>query len=476
MHPVIIVGSGLAGLACAKRLKEAGLEVLVLEASFHVGGRVRKMNEAEAADIPDGHLPWVRVYCPEKVDSKTKFGTATFDMELGAEFLHGDKISLADICRKQNLKLTPLFTWAHGDGGPDDEFAPDGGFGMYYVGRKDKLMRFDQIDEEHAHMHKVLWSFSELKNSNEYSTKDCNLHDYLSSKGVTETAIAMAEAGYANTAGNSLRKMSLHHTVRCEGGWRSDGDEDARVVGTLYQVIEHLREGIPLKCKQVVNRIDYQDSGKIIVTTEKGAEYIASRVVVSASIPCLQRKTISFSPQFSPAVQRAIDSIQMESACKVILKFSRRSWPEKLHGMVCSDCFVPEIWFEEKDGFYYAIGFATADAARKIPNHSTKETCSLVVAQLSKIFKDDLRNAFLGGLVVDWGAVPYIWGGYACTHMNEDMNARKILSTPIQNQVFFCGEAVNEFQFMTGHGAYDSGIRAASQVLESLHTILQSRL
>ena len=37
----VVVGAGLAGLACARRLKEAGRDVLVLEASDAVGGRVR---------------------------------------------------------------------------------------------------------------------------------------------------------------------------------------------------------------------------------------------------------------------------------------------------------------------------------------------------------------------------------------------------------------------------------------------------
>ena len=45
--PVVVVGAGLAGLACARRLVEAGREVLVLEASDAVGGRVR-------TDVIDG--------------------------------------------------------------------------------------------------------------------------------------------------------------------------------------------------------------------------------------------------------------------------------------------------------------------------------------------------------------------------------------------------------------------------------------
>jgi len=38
---VLVVGAGLAGLACARRLREAGTDCLVLEASDAVGGRVR---------------------------------------------------------------------------------------------------------------------------------------------------------------------------------------------------------------------------------------------------------------------------------------------------------------------------------------------------------------------------------------------------------------------------------------------------
>ena len=38
---VVVVGAGLAGLACAIRLQQEGLEVSVLEASDGVGGRVR---------------------------------------------------------------------------------------------------------------------------------------------------------------------------------------------------------------------------------------------------------------------------------------------------------------------------------------------------------------------------------------------------------------------------------------------------
>lgn len=40
-RPVIIVGAGLAGLCCAKRLHQAGIDFMILEASDRVGGRIQ---------------------------------------------------------------------------------------------------------------------------------------------------------------------------------------------------------------------------------------------------------------------------------------------------------------------------------------------------------------------------------------------------------------------------------------------------
>ena len=39
--PVIIVGGGIAGLACACRLYEHGIAALLLEADSRVGGRIK---------------------------------------------------------------------------------------------------------------------------------------------------------------------------------------------------------------------------------------------------------------------------------------------------------------------------------------------------------------------------------------------------------------------------------------------------
>lgn len=62
---VLILGAGAAGLAAAEALSRAGLPVMVLEARGRCGGRIYTRNS------PVGELP----------------------IELGAEFIHGARVS-----------------------------------------------------------------------------------------------------------------------------------------------------------------------------------------------------------------------------------------------------------------------------------------------------------------------------------------------------------------------------------------------
>jgi monoamine oxidase len=154
----------------------------------------------------------------------------------------------------------------------------------------------------------------------------------------------------------------------------------------------------------------------VTVSIMGGASVVAAAAVVTVPIPVLQRGIIKFTPPLSDLKQKALSSLECEPALKIHAKFTSRTWPHNLHGMVCSDDFAPEIWFDHHQAadcsLYYCTAFFTSDQARAITALDTVDAFHLLIDQLNRMFKTSCEKFFCGGFICDWGAVPYIWGGY----------------------------------------------------------------
>ena len=55
--PIIIIGAGIAGIACAKKLQENGKKVTILEARSRTGGRIDSLQSD--ADVFDLGASWI---------------------------------------------------------------------------------------------------------------------------------------------------------------------------------------------------------------------------------------------------------------------------------------------------------------------------------------------------------------------------------------------------------------------------------
>ncbi len=112
---VVVVGAGLAGLACARRLARAGLGVVVLEASDRPGGRVRT-DEIDGFRIDRGFQVLLTAY-PTCV---TELDLATLELgrfEPGARIWNGERmVTVADPLRRPGLALATLTAGVAGPG------------------------------------------------------------------------------------------------------------------------------------------------------------------------------------------------------------------------------------------------------------------------------------------------------------------------------------------------------------------------
>jgi monoamine oxidase len=62
-----------------------------------------------------------------------------------------------------------------------------------------------------------------------------------------------------------------------------------------------------------------------------------------------------------------------------------------------------------------------------------------------------------------WCRTDWIRGSYSHA-LPGQAGARRILARPIEDRLFFAGEATHNTDFSTAHGAWESGIRAAGEV------------
>ena len=67
----------------------------------------------------------------------------------------------------------------------------------------------------------------------------------------------------------------------------------------------------------------------------------------------------------------------------------------------------------------------------------------------------------------EWHGEPYIRGAYS--FQNPTSQAAGLgpenLAKPIENRIFFAGEATNPKHYATVHGAMESGYRAAEEIM-----------
>lgn len=198
----------------------------------------------------------------------------------------------------------------------------------------------------------------------------------------------------------------------------------------------------------------------------------------------------------------------------MFVKFSELCWPEKLQGMIISDpdMLFPEIWFrdvrtirgEGEQAAGYATGFATSRWAERIAGMTEEEVYAEMCDQLEKMFAhleprhlratfnnaegeqqetsavDDSAAAvfppkassvFLSGHIQQWNAqnTRFIGGGFCAPRAGFPTNAVEVLTVPVQEALFFAGEAMMQ-PAGTAHAAMDAGMRAAKQVKQALST------
>ncbi|KAM5433910.1 putative sarcosine oxidasee (formaldehyde-forming) [Microsporum ferrugineum] len=296
-----------------------------------------------------------------------------------------------------------------------------------------------------------------------------------------------ANLEYANAA--SVGKLSL-------SGWDQDmgnefEGEHAQVVGGYQQLprgLWSLPSKLDVRTKKVVSKICYNadstSNEKTRVECEDGETIYADKVVLTAPLGVLKQSSISFNPPLPEWKTNAIKRLGFGLLNKVILVFEEPFWDVQrdmfglLREPTVENSMSQDDYRANRGQFYLfwnclatcglpmLIALMAGESAHRAETLSDAEIIDGVTTQLRNIFKDKTVPDPLETIVTRWGQDRFSQGSYSYVAADALPGDYDAMAKPI-GDLYFAGEATCGTHPATVHGAYLSGLRVASEVIDS---------
>lgn len=473
---VIIIGAGAAGLGAAQYLVKNGLtDIAILEGNNRIGGRVHT--------VPFG-------------------SHAENIIELGANWIHGGTIA------------NPMFTLGmqHGLIEKDGEIP--------------YLERFEEIDDccftksngkivDLECSQRAIRAFFEVEkaafmlffqNSPAIGT-DANLGDYFKdelSRKVSEE-FRLEEQHDVKCVFNSLINYLKFHvsdqleklSLKQYGTFQEIPGDDVIIPGGFQSLLETVVKDLPtdtIRFNQHVLKINWSDSNRsmgkqespVRLICQDGTSWQADHAIVTVSIGYLKKhhKTL-FHPLLPRYKTDAIENIGFGCTNKIFLQFERPFWKygnTKYIGIAWSDEELADAtgdnWEKSIYGFEEVydnpnvlsawIAGRGSEMMESLPADTVMEACVKILRQFTG---NDTIPTPKGICRTTWHTDCFALGSYSYASTHSGIPEIKRLALPLpsagQPSLLFAGEATHPCYYSTVHGAFQTGIRAAKQILQT---------
>ncbi|TVY69026.1 Lysine-specific histone demethylase 1A [Lachnellula suecica] len=296
----------------------------------------------------------------------------------------------------------------------------------------------------------------------------------------------VANLEYSNAT--TCSKLSL-------GGWDLDAGNEwegkhTMVTGGYQQVPRGL-----LNCPQPLNvrrtfnvtKIAYSPdhSSTSRIESDSGEIFDADYIVSTIPLGVLKRQEIQFEPPLPDWKAGAIQRVGFGVLNKVVLVFKEAFWDQSrdifgtLNNAPDRLSLNQEDYFSRRGRFFQwfncsnttglptLLALMAGDAAFQTENATNESIVTDATAVLRTVFGRAAVPAPTEAVVTRWGKDQFARGSYSYTGPNFRPDDYEVMAQPVGN-LFFAGEHTCGTHPATVHGAYISGLRAASEVLETL--------
>ena len=403
---VAVIGAGAAGLGAAHALKNAGVSFVVLEARDRVGGR--------------GHTIMAS---PE----------VTFD--LGCGWLHSaDRNAFVGIAESLNFEidktLPPWRERAVGKAFPQEERA------SFIHALDDFFQRLHEAAKASVDHPASLY----LETGNRWNPMIDAISTYINGCETDRVSILDFDT-YEDT--------NLNWRVR-------------RGYGALMAAYG---AALPVAFDCEVTLIDHS-AKRLRIETSKGT-LVADKVIVTVPTNLIATDALRFYPAL-PAKVDAAAGLPLGLADKVTLALDEPDALPKegnLRGATMRTAMG--TYHLRPFGQPCVEGFFGGRYARELEDAGDGAIAAASIDEIVSLLGNDFRRKLKPLKESRWAHDRFARGSYSHA-LPGQAGDRAILAAPVDDRLFFAGEATSPNFFSTAHGAHDSGERAAREVLGAL--------
>lgn len=408
---VVIVGAGSAGLSAAKVAAEIGLDFKVLEASHRIGGRA-----------------YTETFLPGQ------------PFDLGCHWMHSASINpFVAIADKYGASYRRDGAWRR-------KIFADG-----------RWLTNEESDAKLAGMDAAYEAICRAGEDGR-DIAVAELIDY-------EASYAPFLAYWDSLAtSRDTDQVSVMDVVNY-----NETDENWPLISGYGALVATWAADVPVTLNAAVDKITWSADSVRVESSQGTVTGRTALITVSTNI--LASGRIQFDPVLPLWKQEAVAALPLGVHNRIAIECEQDFLDPDAsrHGNVhLGGDDVPMAFQVNPYGYDLVVGVTGGRHAEWLENAGQAASVDHLTERLVAVYGSQVRTA-LGRrqIVTAWGADPWTLGSYSAATPGNG-HRRADMAAPVDDLLFFAGEATSPDAFATCHGAYQSGIDAMRRISETL--------